>query len=163
MKMYNLSMDEVQLIVLGSLYNGIVSDPECCITTLDVKKYLREIRNANITQAVVSKALEDFYNWFKAEDFVLDVNDTQYSLECRTVRKSGKNYREYYLEEVDVDQADADDDMTDADIIKAVILSNPSKTSAQVRDQLIRDFRTVITIPTVQTIAAYKANLTRRK
>ena len=162
MKEYNLTMDEVQLIVLGSLYNALATEDACVITTLDVKNYLRKVRKATITQAKVSKALDDFYKWWKEDDeFVLEVNDKSYALN----RKSNGIYLEYYLEEVeveedeDIDAEDEDIDAEDEDLL-SIIKRNMDKSSYQIQ-QILRDMGN-ISLPSIRSIAAYKANITRR-
>lgn len=156
MKEYNLTMHEVQLIVLGSLYNALATEDSCMITTLDVKNYLRKVRKATITQATVSKALNDFYEWWKSEDFVLEVGDTAYALK----RKSNGIHLEYYLEEIkeEIEEEDTND-AVETDIIY-IIKQNMDKSSYEIR-QILRDIGS-ITLPSVRSIAAYKANITRK-
>lgn len=156
MKEYNLTMDEVQLIVLGSLYNALATEDSCMITTLDVKNYLRKVRKATITQATVSKALNEFYKWWKYEDFVLEVGDTAYALK----RKSNGIHLEYYLEEIkeEIEEEDTND-AVETDIIY-IIKQNMDKSSYEIR-QILRDIGS-ITLPSVRSIAAYKANITRK-
>ena len=155
MKEYNLTMDEVQLIVLGSLYNALATEDSCMITTLDVKNYLRKVRKATITQATVSKALDDFYKWWTEDDeFVLEVNDKTYALK----RKNNGIHLEYYLEEIEEEIEDTND-AVETDIIY-IIKQNMDKSSYQIQ-QILRGVGS-ITLPSVRSIAAYKANITRR-
>lgn len=157
MKEYNLTMDEVQLIVLGSLYNALATEDSCMITTLDVKNYLRKVRKATITQATVSKALNDFYEWWTENDeFVLEINDKTYALK----RKSNGIHLEYYLEEIkeEIEEEDTND-AVETDIIY-IIKQNMDKSSYEIR-QILRGIGS-ITLPSVRSIAAYKANITRK-
>ena len=153
MKSYNLTMDEVQLIVLGSLYNGLVKDDDLVITTLDVKNYLRDVRKVFIKQAEVSNALNAFYEWWKEEEFVLEVGDTAYDLD----RKSNGLYYSYYLTEVDTQDGT---DNTSVSTIKDIVSNNMDKTSYEIQC-IIRNLN-ILNVPSVRSIAAYKANITRR-
>lgn len=161
MKNYNLTMDEVQLIVLGSLYNGLVTNGNFVVTTLDVKNYLRDIRKVNITQSAVSVALNEFYKWWKFEGFVLEVGDTAYDFE----RKSNGIYYTYYLKEIVVDGVVVNDDpptLLDANLIRQTVANNPLKTSSEVRDILLSLNVDKTKVPSVSSIAAFKANINRK-
>lgn len=169
MKEYNLSQNELHLIVLGSLYNGLAVQDNYVITSLDVKKYLREIRGVRVTQATVSAALDELYTWWEEEGIVLEVGDDVYDLVYKIASRDGKSFRQYYLEKIIIEPEeesiidDNDDDKTYGEIICDVIMQYPTFNSQDIVDILIANYKDKLNpIPSVQSVAAYKAAISRR-
>jgi hypothetical protein len=177
MKEYNLSMDEIHLIVLASLYNGLVTNKDFVVTSLDVKNYLRDVRKVTITQATVSKALNDFFDWWTNEEFVLNIGDKNYLL-LRRRTKLGIHY-EYYLEETELEDEYEDEDeddaslvysdsiLSDEDKIRNIIKTNMNLDSYEIQaiieTMMVKDRSFLSFCPSIRSIGAYKANITRGK
>jgi hypothetical protein len=159
---YELTYDELYILIVGSLCLQIGDENVTPVTTLMIKNFVRESRNANITQKEVSDAVSKFYNEWTAAGSLLDVNGKVYDLKFK-ISEDG-THKEYYLEEW---LYGFEDNESDSVKIKNIIKENMDLSS----NEILAIINTLIAInkltleelPSVKSIAAYKANITRKR
>jgi hypothetical protein len=159
---YELTYDELYILIVGSLCLQIGDENVTPVTTLMIKNFVRESRNANITQKEVSYAVSKFYDQWTATGSLLDVNGKVYDLKFK-ISEDG-THKEYYLEE----WLDGfEDNESDSDKIRNIIKANMDLDSyeieAIIKAMIAKDRLFLSFCPSIRSIGAYKANITRKR